>query len=129
MNNFTFHNPTRILFGQGRIADLAREIPATARVLRVMPNTPAMIGEGMIVFESGDSLTSEERAFAETLFGQTGAENRSVTDWMGEAQKSIAAQERRRKVPASQPRIFVGDEAKAWANQPLKNWLQAPKAP
>ncbi len=33
MNNFTFHNPTRILFGQGRIADLAREIPATARVL------------------------------------------------------------------------------------------------
>ncbi|WP_431150650.1 C13 family peptidase [Acidovorax facilis] len=67
--------------------------------------------------------------FAEALFGQAGAENRSVTDWMGEAQKSIAAQERRRKVPASQPRIFVGDEAKAWANQPLKNWLQAPKAP
>ena len=33
MNNFTFHNPTRILFGQGRIADLAREIPASARVL------------------------------------------------------------------------------------------------
>ena len=66
---------------------------------------------------------------AEALFGQAGAENRSVTDWMGEAQKSIAAQERRRKVPASQPRIFVGDEAKAWANQPLKNWLQAPKAP
>lgn len=33
MNNFTFYNPTRILFGQGRIADLAREIPATARVL------------------------------------------------------------------------------------------------
>ena len=33
MNNFTFHNPTRILFGRGRIADLAREIPAAARVL------------------------------------------------------------------------------------------------
>ena len=33
MQNFTFHNPTRILFGQGRIADLAREIPASARVL------------------------------------------------------------------------------------------------
>ena len=33
MNNFTFHNPTRILFGQGRIADLAREIPTAARVL------------------------------------------------------------------------------------------------
>lgn len=33
MQNFTFHNPTRILFGQGRIADLGREIPAGARVL------------------------------------------------------------------------------------------------
>ena len=33
MQNFTFYNPTRILFGNGRIADLAREIPAKARVL------------------------------------------------------------------------------------------------
>ena len=33
MQNFTFHNPTRILFGQGRIADIAREVPAGARVL------------------------------------------------------------------------------------------------
>jgi NADP-dependent alcohol dehydrogenase len=33
MQSFTFHNPTRILFGQGRIADLAGEIPAGARVL------------------------------------------------------------------------------------------------
>jgi NADP-dependent alcohol dehydrogenase len=35
MQNFTFYNPTRILFGQGRIADLAQEIPAGARVLIV----------------------------------------------------------------------------------------------
>lgn len=33
MQNFTFHNPTRILFGKGRIADISREIPAGARVL------------------------------------------------------------------------------------------------
>ena len=33
MQNFTFHNPTRILFGAGRIADLPRELPAGARVL------------------------------------------------------------------------------------------------
>ena len=51
---------------------LKSALPATARVLRVMPNTPAMIGEGMIVFESGDTLTSDERAFAETLFGSVG---------------------------------------------------------
>ncbi|KRD27402.1 peptidase C13 [Acidovorax sp. Root267] len=64
--------------------------------------------------------------FAEALFSQSGAENRSMADWMGEAQKAIAAQEKRRKVSASQPRIFVGDKAKAWADQPLKNWLQEP---
>lgn len=33
MQNFTFHNPTRILFGQGRINDILQEIPDGARVL------------------------------------------------------------------------------------------------
>jgi len=33
LQNFTFYNPTRILFGKGRIADLAKEIPANARIL------------------------------------------------------------------------------------------------
>lgn len=64
--------------------------------------------------------------FAEALFGQAGADSRSFTDWMEEAQKSIAAQEKRRKLPASRPLIFVGDEAKTWAAQPLMNWLQEP---
>jgi NADP-dependent alcohol dehydrogenase len=33
LQNFTFYNPTRILFGNGRIADLAQEIPESARIL------------------------------------------------------------------------------------------------
>ncbi|SDJ59464.1 iron-containing alcohol dehydrogenase [Pseudomonas indica] len=33
MRNFTFYNPTRIHFGEGQIAKLAREIPAGSRVL------------------------------------------------------------------------------------------------
>ena len=33
MNNFDFHNPTRIVFGQGRIQELDRLVPAEARVL------------------------------------------------------------------------------------------------
>ena len=33
MQNFTFYNPTKILFGKGRIADLAKEIPPGQRVL------------------------------------------------------------------------------------------------
>ena len=33
MLNFDFYNPTRILFGKGRIADLDKVVPATARIL------------------------------------------------------------------------------------------------
>ena len=33
MQNFTFYNPTKILFGKGRIADIAKFVPAGARVL------------------------------------------------------------------------------------------------
>lgn len=33
MENFDYHNPTRILFGKGRIADLAGQVPADARVM------------------------------------------------------------------------------------------------
>ena len=33
MLNFTFHNPTKILFGKGQIAAIAREIPQEQRVL------------------------------------------------------------------------------------------------
>jgi len=33
MNNFNFHNPTHILFGKGRIADLKDQVPVEAKVL------------------------------------------------------------------------------------------------
>jgi NADP-dependent alcohol dehydrogenase len=33
MQNFTFHNPTRILFGAGQIGSLRREVPQGARIL------------------------------------------------------------------------------------------------
>lgn len=64
--------------------------------------------------------------FAEALFGQAGAGSLAVEDWMAEARRSITAQEKRRKLPASKPQMFVGDEAKAWAGRPLKYWLAAP---
>ncbi|MES2325492.1 MAG: iron-containing alcohol dehydrogenase [Pseudomonadota bacterium] len=35
MLNFDFYNPTQILFGQGQIASLAKQVPAGARVLLV----------------------------------------------------------------------------------------------
>jgi alcohol dehydrogenase YqhD (iron-dependent ADH family) len=33
LNNFDLHNPTHILFGKGRIADLAELVPSNERVL------------------------------------------------------------------------------------------------
>ena len=42
------------------------------RVLRVMPNTPLMVGEGMSVFETPGSLNEHELAFAKKLFGAMG---------------------------------------------------------
>lgn len=35
MNNFDLHNPTRILFGKGRIKDLGAQIPSDAKVLMI----------------------------------------------------------------------------------------------
>ncbi|TRW48117.1 iron-containing alcohol dehydrogenase [Aliidiomarina halalkaliphila] len=33
MNNFSFYNPTKIIFGEGQIASIAKEIPVEARVM------------------------------------------------------------------------------------------------
>lgn len=41
MLNFDFHNPTRIVFGRNRIADLAKLVPAEARVLLLVGGASA----------------------------------------------------------------------------------------
>ena len=51
---------------------LADALPKNTRILRVMPNTPAMVGEGMILLENGSSFTDEERAFAVSLLSAIG---------------------------------------------------------
>ena len=33
MLNFKYHNPTKIIFGKGRIKDVAKEIPKGSRIL------------------------------------------------------------------------------------------------
>ena len=42
------------------------------RILRIMPNTPLMVGEGMSVFETPSSLSEHELSFAKKLFGALG---------------------------------------------------------
>lgn len=41
MNNFDFHNPTHIVFGKGRIADIGKQVPALAKVLILVGGSSA----------------------------------------------------------------------------------------
>jgi len=45
----------------------------SARVVRSMPNTPALIGRGIAGLHAADGVSAEERATVEALFAPTGA--------------------------------------------------------
>ena len=49
------------------------------RLLRLMPNTPALVGAGAFALDSGTDLTAEEKDFAEKLFSSIG-----IVEWMPE---------------------------------------------
>lgn len=80
MREFTFHNPTRILFGRGQIANIKNEVPADARVLLlagggsirqngVLAQVEAALGERIVGsvwdIEPNPDFTSVERALGE----------------------------------------------------------------
>lgn len=46
------------------------------RVIRVMPNTPALIGQGASAYAIGTSATSDDAAFADKLLGSVGTVTR-----------------------------------------------------
>ena len=55
------------------IADLREGIGEQARIVRVMPNTPALVGEGMAgVAYDAELFNDEEKAMVETLFTSIG---------------------------------------------------------
>jgi len=47
-------------------------LPATARVVRVMPNTPVLVGEGMTAIAGGKRATEADLALTETIFKALG---------------------------------------------------------
>ena len=47
-------------------------LPEGVRVQFVMPNTPAMVGEGVFLFEETSTLTADELALFKSLFGAIG---------------------------------------------------------
>ena len=53
------------------------------RVQCVMPNTPSMVGEGVLLFENKNSLTSDERAEIMDMFGSLGLVEELPTNLMG----------------------------------------------
>ncbi len=57
----------------GWSADMIKsQIGEDKKVLRLMPNTPLLAGEGMSVFESPCNLSDDETAFIESLFSALG---------------------------------------------------------
>ena len=58
-------------------------LPAGTRVQFVMPNTPAMVGEGMFLFEQTSSFTAAEADFFKDLFAAIGVVEVLPTEQMG----------------------------------------------
>ncbi len=56
-------------FSSARLESL---LPEGSAVVRVMPNTPAMVGEGMAVVSGGAEASAEQVALVEALFAQIG---------------------------------------------------------
>jgi pyrroline-5-carboxylate reductase len=54
------------------ISSLQEHFQVAQRMIRVMPNTPALIGEGMSVICAGESAGDEDAARVEYLFGLIG---------------------------------------------------------
>lgn len=54
------------------LARLEAALPAKARVIRVMPNTPALVGAGASGYAVGGSATAEDSALAQQLLGAVG---------------------------------------------------------
>ena len=51
---------------------LKQKLPAGTRYLQVMPNTPAMVGEGVTALCEENTLTKQERKFVEEIFSAIG---------------------------------------------------------
>ena len=53
-------------------ANLLQNVDATTRVLRAMPNTPALVGEGMVALSTATTFTDAEKDFAHRALGAVG---------------------------------------------------------
>ena len=64
-------------------ARFSKIVDPSVRIQTVMPNTPAMVGEGVLVFEETNSLEPEERKELMELFGTLGLVEELPSHLMG----------------------------------------------
>ena len=62
-----------------RVAKIREMIQGNFRVLRLMPNTPALVNMGAFALDSNTDLRPEEKEFAQKLFESIG-----IVEWMPE---------------------------------------------
>jgi pyrroline-5-carboxylate reductase len=71
-DSFTPHHLLISIAAGVPIAKLEAGLPARARVIRVMPNTPALVGESATGFAPGKSATKSDADLAQRLFSAVG---------------------------------------------------------
>lgn len=69
---FTNSNQLIISVMAGVKIDTIKNSSSLDKIVRSMPNLPAMIGKGMTTFTSSDAVSSEEEQFVEKLLASTG---------------------------------------------------------
>lgn len=69
-----------------RLDDLSRWLGGHARIVRTMPNTPAMVGAGITGLFAGSAVSAEQRSRAESILRAVGAvvwvKEESELDWV-----------------------------------------------
>ncbi len=63
--------------------------------------------------------------FVDALFGSKLDADQNLTQVFEHTKELVAEREKKQKLDASSPQIFVGEKMQAYADQPLKSWLQA----
>ena len=66
------------------VGHIKEKLGADTKVIRVMPNTPAMVGEGMSAMSASDGLLDSDKETAERLFGAVG-----MAVWVPESEMDI----------------------------------------
>ena len=69
---FTEHHLLISIAAGVQLATLERSLPAGARVVRVMPNTPALVGASASAYALGQGARREDAALAQQLLGSVG---------------------------------------------------------